>query len=439
MNFITENLFVIIGALSALAIAVFVFVVRRNKDPDVSFGLHDFVTLDSGGWWVVAAFGLIGSAVMILTSASIGVDYWTGLAVDADVAAGRIDLEGGGWLKFVTVGTVSFFVLALIFEFFSDLGVPLASGLAQRKKPFLPRLALAATAGCIAMSLITKWGYYDDKREFRENQVQKEIFVDSEWHKQKERAEADILLYAGAPSLATADATETAANRKIQALNEQIEEIQTTIDNTPETHSTNRRELTALKNSLTSQVLDAEGDIAKAAAMRDDRNKLTSAQQSLEEANREIEKLIGTTEEDGSTRVAAGDTLAARGLRVSLHQFLCWLFPLVWFEGRAGFIAEKRKEEANAKRRATNEEKKNTFDAEFEDVPVRTEPARVEVSEEFYEEKAERERREREELEALIKADADDEAEAFRDEIHGEADRSVQDGYDRDGRGKGEE
>jgi hypothetical protein len=429
MEFVINNLFVIASAVFAIFVAIFVFVALRGKrDPDVKLGLHDFVTLDSSGWFTVAAFGLVGSAVMILTSAAIGIDYWVGLAIEGDVSAGRIDAEkADSFLDFWTVGTVSFFVLALIFEFFSDLGVPLASGLAQRKKPFLPKLALAATAGCIVMSLVTKWGYYDDKREFRENEVQRQVFVDTEWHNQKQRAEADLITYASAPTVAVADAQEDTAKRKIGILETQLNDIQATIDDTPETHSTNRVRLTSEKMRISNLLLEAEGEVAMAEALRSDAQKLAEARADLEEANLEIQALIGTQDEEGNTRVAAGDTVFARTLRVGLHQFLCWLFPLIWFEGRAGYIDQKRKEEANAKRRQTNEEKKNTFDASFTDVPQQ--PTEIEVGDEYFDEVKEREQREIDRLQEMM-ADAEADDRDLREQRLGEADRTVEQGYE---------
>ncbi len=431
MNFLVDNLFLIFAGMLAVAMAIFVFRLRGARDPYVKLGLHDFVSLDAAGWWVIAAFGIVGAAVMIFTSAAIGVDYWVGLAIKGDMASERIEENAVGFWSYFTVGTVSFFVLALIFEFFSDLGVPLASGLAQRKKPLLPRLAIAATAGCIIMSLVTKWGYYDDKRDFREVQVQKQVFVDTEWHNQKERAEADILLYSDAPSLASADAKETSANRKIDSLKPRIEALQETIDNTPDSHSTNRLRLQTELNRLTDQTLAAEGEIAEAAAMRDDANKLSAAQADLAEANEKIEALIGTANEDGSTKRAAGDTIFARSLRVGLHQFLCWLFPLIWFEGRAGYIEQKRKEDANKKRRATNEEKKNTVDAEFQEVTP-SEPREIEVGQEYFDELRERDQREIDRLQEM-REDAKADDENLREERMTEADRSVDPGYEKGG------
>lgn len=366
----------------------------KDKPLSIAEQLGEFVTLDSYGWKVVYTFGAIGALVMIVSSAAIGIAYWTGLAIDGDIAGGVIEVKEGedlGLFDVITVGVVAFFVLALILELFSDLGVPLASGLSGRKKTLLAQLVVAATAGCIFMSLVTKWGYYDDKREFRETQQERQVEADTQWHRKSRAAAATIERLNGTASQAVATAKRDTAETTITELKAQIEDAQKARDAIPETHSTNRLRAQEIINELNRDLRAQELIKVEAVQIIADREELDKALADQALADAEILKLVGSTEDNGSVRVAAGDVTAVRVFRVGIHQFLCWLFPIIFFEGRAAYRDVKKKEEANEKRRATMEDKKNTVDADFTEAPAQAAPVEIEVGQEYYDERTDRE------------------------------------------------
>lgn len=395
MNIVLDwiNIVAMLVALSASVILFYTLRKRKRAVDKTPLNLEDFVTLDSQGWAVVSLFAAVGAFVMILSSAAIGIAYWTGLAIEGDVSGGVIDLakaKADGLFSFrhyLTVGVVGFFCLAMVFETFSDLGVPLASGMAGRKKPLLPQLILAATLGCIVMSVVTKWGYYDDKREYRVTQLEREVESDTQWHDVKARAEATILRLSGTPSLAVADARLTAAEATITRLEDQIADAKTARNEIPESHSSNRLRAQDQINELQRDLTAAEQERIAVEGIKENRAALDAAEASLLTANAEILKLVGSGGDDGSVRIKAGDAAFVRVFRVGIHQFLCWLFPMLWFEGRAAYRDVKRKEEANEKRRQTNAAKANTWDADFEETGTKPASPAIEVSDQYFEDK----------------------------------------------------
>jgi hypothetical protein len=161
-------------------------------------------------------------------------------------------------------------------------------------------------------------------------------------------------------------------------------------------------------NDLYSKLAEAEREKITVEGIKEDRAALDKAEASLVEANAEILALVGSKEADGSVRVKAGDSAWVRVFRVGIHQFLCWLFPMLWFEGRAAYRDVKKKEEANEKRRRTNADKRNTFDADYDEIdPEEDKDLRQLSANGYYEDRAaaeeveiERLRKEQEEREA---------------------------------------
>lgn len=384
------NLIAMIISLAAGATLFYVLRKRKKTIDKTPIGLEDFVTLDSQGWWVVSTFAALGAVVMIVSSALIGVAYWTGLAIDGDIAGGVIDPETATLFSYLTVGVGGFFFLAIVFELFSDLGVPLASGMAGRKKPLMPQLILAATLGCIIMSLVTKWGYYDDKREFRETQLEQQVESDTQWHDAQRKAQAAIARLEGTPSVKVADARARAAEATITRLEKQIVDATTSLAGIPESHSTNRLKAQEQINGLQEKLALAEQEKIKVEEIKENRIALDEAEADLAAANAKIIELVGASD-DGEVRIKAGDTAFVRVFRVAIHQFLCWLFPMLWFEGRAAYKDVKKKEQAAERRRETIRAKSETWDADYSEAAEEPEKVAIPVAEDYFDEKKEKE------------------------------------------------
>lgn len=398
MPFIEANYhWVTLGVSLVLSfIAAALFVRRRKFGSGDGLGIQHLVTLGSGGWLVLSIVAGAGALVMIGSSAAIGVDYWTGLAINADTMAGRIKPDSG-FLGAVTVGTVSFCVLALFFELMSDLGTPLSSGFRQRRNVALARFVLFATIGCVFMSLVTKWGYYDDKASVRKQDAAQTLVQETNWQEQKTTAEETIEDLKDTPSRAAIEARTTAAKSNVVLLTDELADAKRARDAMPESHSTNRIEAGKQIADIAARLAIANAEVADVVDLTDRRTRLEKAQADLMASNAGIEgtaKKTGTT--DGHSRERAGDWLVVRMFRVALHQFLCWLFPLVCFESVAAFGDTRKREEANRKRQRTMQDKANTIDAAA--YPVPTEPKQV-TANGYHEERNEAEAEEKAELE----------------------------------------
>lgn len=408
LSILTDHWQIFAGVTIFIA-ALFSYLIGRRQGGDSSsrgLGLEELVSLDSKGWAVMTLVAVFGAVIMIGSSAGIGVDYWTGLAINADVTAGSIKTEeakGFFWfLEYMTVGVVAFFFLAITFELFSDLGTPMASGLKQRKKRHVPELVFAATVGCIIMSLVTKWGYYDDKRDVRRVEVAQTVVEDSRWVRQREEAQAIIDTLGLLPSRGVADAREVATRSTIESLEGRIEAAEAARDAIPASHSTNRTKAQEGIDALSVRLTAAREGIIEVAQIKSNLSTLEEAKASREEAVDRIKETAGMVLDDGRERTRAGDLLFVRILRVGLHQFLCWLFPLVALESFAAWGDARRREESNRKRRKTREVNANTFDAEFEE--VHAEPLAIDAKP-YYEERTQAEE---EELEKFRKQAGDD-------------------------------
>jgi len=368
LGYLSDNL-ILIGAsfLAGVAMVVSFVLVRKRKTDKTKISLEELVTLDSKGWLVLTLVTFVGTLIMVGSAMSIGIDYWVGLAIDADQKADRIPLEPG-FFDVLTVGVVGFFFLALTFESLSDLGTPLASGLKQRKKPLLPELVFAATVGCIIMSLVTKWGYYDDKRSVRLTDNAQMAVEDQSWVKKREEAQALIDALASTPSETVADQMEAAANSTIEELKAQLADATAARDKLPEAHSTNRIKAGERIADISTRLQEAENKLIDVALMRDEIARLAKAKIDRDTANEKIKETAGLVDDQGQGRTPAGDYMVVRALRVGLHQFLCWLLPLIFFEARSAYSETKRKEKANEKRAKTRRKNANTYDAEYSEV-----------------------------------------------------------------------
>lgn len=376
MNFLTDHMHWIAGAF-ALVSAVLVFVLLRRKKGTQGggkLGLEELVTLDSKGWALLAAVGFAGAVVMIGSSAAIGVDYWSGLAINADVTAGNIRPEtitaGAwfGWFEYITVGVIAFIVIALVFEFFSDLGAPMASGLKQRKKKLIPELVLAATVGCVIMSLVTKWGYYDDKVDVRRVAGAETLIDVDTWKVRRDEAQTIIDELASTPGAAVADAREATANTEIIRLEGELEDAKEARDALPVDHSTNRARAQESIDEISDNLAAQRAELVVVAGIRDALTRKAEATSARDEAVGHIRENAGAEDGAGATRQRAGDLLLVRILRVGLHQYLCWLFPIVCLESLAAYRDQRKKEEANERRRETQRAKSGVFDTDWEDV-----------------------------------------------------------------------
>jgi hypothetical protein len=404
MTFLTSSFHLITLGLSAFILGAAVLLFFRRKtaggEDKATLGLQHLVTLNSGGWLILSIVAAAGATVMFGSSIAIGIDYWTGLAINADVTGGRIDPKGGA-LNFVTVGVVSFCVLAIFFELMSDTGTPLSSGFRQRKNHALANFVIIATVGCVFMSLITKWGYYDDKANVRRVEGAKVTVEDQNYTAAKTEAEAVILALKGTPSSAVADAKAASATAKIASLKSELEDAKAARQAIPESHSTNRIQAGREVSRLSGLLLAAQEEGVAVAVMRDNIKALADAEAALAAANAAIEDnagLVGSS--NGGGHEKAGDWFAVRLIRVGLHQFLCWLFPLVFFESLAATGDAKRKERANKARSQTLKDKANTIDVEPTDPRAATpgDPLQLTAAG-FWQEEQEREANERAELE----------------------------------------
>lgn len=383
-----------VGAIVvALVFAALFFRSRREGEgEDDILGLQHIVTLDSNGWRVLAVVAALGALVMIGSSAAIGIAYWTGLALNAE----KIEPDAALNAK-LTVGVISFFVLALFLELFSDLGTPLSSGFKQRKNAALARFVMIATVGCILMSLATKWGYYDDKSNVRRVEAVQTGVEEQNWTDRKGEAEDVIERLKATPPKAVLDAQRKAVEANIALLKDQLAVAEGALASVPESHSTNRLKAGERVEAATNKLSAANVELAAIAQREADLTTLSEARAALNAANAKIKELAGKVGTDNETaHTPIGDHPVVRVLRVSLHQFLCFLFPLVYFESMAAAVDTRKKEEANAKRRQSAAERANTIDVPAENVRP-ADPAQLTAAG-FYEEEQEREAEELEEL-----------------------------------------
>lgn len=364
------------GVFVGIVCIVLMLRARNSDSKGEVLGLQHIVTLNSGGWLILSAVSALGALVMILSSAAIGIDYWTGLAVNADRMAGKIPVVGEikGLGDYLTTGVISFFVLALFLELFSDLGTPLSSGFKQRKNNALARLVLIATVGCVAMSLATKWGYYDDKTNARRVDAVKTTAQEQALTDRRDDAQGIIDRLEITPPQAVLNAMRSATEENIELLERQLTTAERALAEIPASHSTNRLKAGEAVSAAATKLSAARIELAGIRQSEADLVTLATARDELKTVEDDLKEIAGKvgSSDEGGAHTPIGDLAVVRLLRVALHQFLCFLFPLVFFESTAAFGDTRKKEEANKKRRQTLDEKANTIDVPSEDVRAAT-------------------------------------------------------------------
>jgi hypothetical protein len=345
---------------------------RKKWVPD----LETLVTLDSKGWQLIARVSALAAIALILTSQLFSTSYWVGLAIEAD---GRTapDWQGVGawfkWAAFISVSTVSFFVLSVVFEVVSDVGAPMASGLKQAKKKGIPELLLIGVALSIVMSLASKWGVYEDKVAIHRAEAAKTRVIDSDASKSLQAAEATIRRLEASPTVAVADATLTSISNQIADLTTQRKDAERGRDNLPESHSTNRLRAQDQINELTSKIGALEAAKIKAVQIKDDAAKLAAAIEAKQTATGALENTAGILDENSEEITRTGDRLFVRIIRVGLHQLLCFLLPIIAIDAAAMSRRVSKREAAAAKAaetRAANASAFDEFEADFEAADV---------------------------------------------------------------------
>lgn len=365
-------------ALSIVA-AVGMVILARNRKKWLP-ALEDVVTLDSGGWRLLAWTAGLGAAIMIATSQMFGWSYWTGLAISADQIVIKPATIGvpftkfripWGWTDYLTVGVISFAVLAVIFEVVSDLGVPISSGMKQRNKKAIPEALIIATVACLAMSLVSKWGYYEDKRSVRSIEAAKIAIQDSDAAVKLREAQATITRLADTPSLKVAQAKEDALQRSIDDKKAERTEKRAARDELPANFATKRLEYDSQISELTREIGEQELAKVEATSIREDAQAYAAAIVARDAATKELENNAGLTDH-GKEIVKAGDQLWVRILRVGVHQLLCFLLPIVAIESFAAAKEKKRREDAARKGAKTKAFNRSQYDedAEFEEADL---------------------------------------------------------------------
>lgn len=328
--------------------------------------LEELVTLDSRGWTLIATVTSAGAFVMILTSQLFSSSYWLALAVDSDgTKAGPGYL---GWTALISVSTISALALSIIFELVSDIGAPTASGLKAQKKKGTPEFLLIVTALAIVMSLASKWGFYEDRRQARAVEAAQVAAADGQAEATLAEAQATIDRLANAPSVAIAAATEKAIDDQLKDLRAQRDEAIKARDALPENQGRNRLEYQATINTQTTTIGELETQKIAAQKIREDAAALAKAKTDKAAALKTIAADAGKITEDKKEIVKIGDTVIIRLIRAGLHQMLCFLFPIIALDSWA--TARKVKTREDAGKKSADTRKRNNpnaiFDADFE-------------------------------------------------------------------------
>ena len=331
--------------------------------------LEELVTLDSKGWFVIACVSTGGAAIMILTSQLFSSSYWLGLAIDSDgkeAGAGPL-----GWLALVTVTTISALALSVIFELVADIGAPAASGLKKEKKKGTPELLLIVTAFAVFMSLASKWGFYEDKRQARAVEAAQIAVDDGQAAKDLAAAEATIKRLAGTPSAEIAKKTEDAIARELDDLKAQREKAEAARDALPENQGRNRLEYQNTINRQSVRIAELEREKIAADKIRDDLKTLAAAEKARTAALETVKADAGRLTEDNREKVRIGDTVLIRLIRAGLHQALCFLFPIIALDAWTTTRKKRTAEEAARKGAETrrNNNPNAVRDADFEPAP----------------------------------------------------------------------
>ena len=330
--------------------------------------LEELVTLDSRGWYLIATLASVGAFVMIATSQLFSSSYWVGLAINADGAKMPAHLFPFGWLALVSIGTVAAFALSVIFELVADIGAPAASGLKKEKKKGTPELLLIVTGLCIVMSLASKWGFYEDKRNHRAEEAARVKVTDSAATAALAEANETIERLKASPSVEIAAATEDAIKKQIADLEAERTEARQARDALPENQGSNRLKYQQTIDAHTKSLGELEEKKIEAQRIREDAKTLADAKAAKIAAEAAIKADAGKLTEDKKEIVRIGDTVLIRLLRAGLHQALCFLFPIIALDAWSTHRAVLKREDA-AKRAADTRRRNNpnsVFEGEFE-------------------------------------------------------------------------
>ena len=365
--------FGLVVGVAVLAFAVMAIYKARNKWlPE----LHELVELDSRGWFFLAVISTITAFVLILSSQAFGMAYWVGYAIDTDGTP-----PGLGWKDYISITTVSFATLSIVFEWVADLGAPLASGLKKEKKKGVPELLLVCAAFCIVASLVSKWGYYEDKRNASLEDAMKIVMEDNSAQRKLDEAIATIDQFKNAPTVAVAEAKEKSIDKQIADITDARRRAQTSHDALPSDHSSNRIKYQQIIDGHTATLAALEAEKIEAVTIRENAAKLAQAQIDKAAAEKTLADHAGKTEQTETgqkERRKTGDMLFVRVLRVGLHQVLCFLMTIIAIDAFTVHRRVKTREKAAQRGAETRRRNRAKYDAEGDFDEVDLEPGSIE-------------------------------------------------------------
>lgn len=368
MNAIMQAAWPAFLLLCAIGAAVLIVIAAKHRKKWMP-PLEELVTLDSRGWFFIATISTVGAFVMIATSQLFSASYWLSLAVDSDGnEIPKTLFPIGAWFGLISVTTIAALTLSLVFELVSDIGAPTASGLKKEKKKGTPELLLIATAFAVFMSLASKWGYYEDKRQARAAEAAQVAATDAGASARLAEANATIARLEGTPSADIAKETEEAAARQIVDLTAERQAARDARDAIPENQGTNRLAFQKTIDDLTTKISALEEKKIEAAKIREDAKTLADAKTARDLAQAQLNADAGKLTADKKEVTKIGDLGVVRLIRSGLHQVLCFLFPIIALD--AWTTARKVRNREEGAQKAADTRKRNNpnavYDAEFE-------------------------------------------------------------------------
>ncbi len=371
MEFITSPLYgaaLFICALVASGCFYAGFKYRGKWLPE----LDTLVTLDARGWRIISIIATVGAFVTIGTSQLFGTVYWVTVAAEAD---GLLDIpiNARTTFWFVSISTVAYFFLSIIFEVVSDIGAPMASGLAQAKKKGTPTFLMICVIGAIAMSLVSKWGIYEDKVNARGAAAADQMASKSGAQLTFDAASLKLAAIDGLPiTVKTPEgftATKKTVEDRIVGVRERIEAAESARDKLPDNHSTNRLKYEDNIRTYNAELQAIEQELSNlisARALYETRAVVVEEQSA---AKTQITTAEKKTSVDGTAKSRVSDNIAVRLIRVLLQQALCFVFPIIAFDADA-MARQKRKLSEGGKKGAAKRAAARAAgvrDAEFEE------------------------------------------------------------------------
>lgn len=359
--------------ICAVAAAFLMVLAVRNRSKWMP-PLEDLVTLDSRGWTLIAIITSAGAFVMIGTSQLFSSSYWLALAIDSDGRTIPEDAGPFGWVRLISVTTIAALALSIVFELVSDIGAPTASGLKKENKKGTPEFLLVCTALAIVMSLASKWGFYEDKRNARSIEAAQIAAADTAAEKALQDAEAIIARLQDTPSAEIAQTTEESIGAQIADARTQRDNAILARDALPENQGGNKAKFQATIDALTASIAALEKEKIAAQKIREDAATLAGAKAQQKEALETIERDAGKLTGDKKEVVRIGDTIIIRLIRSGLHQALCFVFPIIALDAWAMSRKVRKRELASEKGAETRRNKNPAAvrDAVFE--PAADEP-----------------------------------------------------------------